>query len=176
MIISVIIHIGDIMELLDIYDNHGNITGKKIIRGDKTAKLNKNEHIAIAVIFIENDNGEYLIQKTSKAKGDCFSSTGGHVDSGETPLESIKRKVKEEIGINIDNDTIEEYGYLSYDMPLRFIFYTKKNINLKDIKIQEEEVEYVKYMNISEIKELINNHKMLESHGIMFNELIKRKK
>ena len=164
------------MELLDIYDDYGNITGRKIVRGDKTAKLNKNEHIAIAVIFIENDNGEFLIQKTSKAKGDCFSSTGGHVDSGETPLESIKREVKEEIGINIDNDNIEEYGYLLYDMPLRYLFYVKKNIDLKDIKIQETEVEYAKYMSISKIKGLIDNHKMLESHGIMFNELVNKKK
>lgn len=164
------------MELLDIYDNNGNVTGRKIVRGDKTAKLNKNEHIAIAVIFIENDNGEFLIQKTTKEKGDCFSSTGGHVDSGETPLETIKRETKEEIGINIDNDTIEAYGFLLYDMPLRFIFYVKKSVDLKEIKVQKKEVEYVKYMNIQEIKKLINTHQMLESHGIMFNELLKKKK
>ncbi len=168
--------IGDNMELLDIYDNNGFVTGKKIVRGDKTTKLNKNEHIAIAVIFIENDNGEFLIQRTTKEKGNCFSSTGGHVDSGETPLEAIKREVKEEIGINIDNDTIEEYGFLSYDMPLRFIFYIKKNIDLKDVKVQKEEVKYVKYMTVQEIKELISKHQMLESHGIMFNELMNKRK
>jgi 8-oxo-dGTP pyrophosphatase MutT (NUDIX family) len=74
------------MELLDVYDNNGKLTGRKIERGDKKAILNENEHIAVAVIFIENDNGEFLIQKTSKEKGGEFSSTGGHVDSGETPL------------------------------------------------------------------------------------------
>ena len=78
------------------------------------------------VIFIENDNGEFLIQKTSKEKGGEFSSTGGHVSSGETPLIAIKREVKEEIGINVDDDQIEEYGFLSYDKPLRYIFYLKK--------------------------------------------------
>ena len=56
------------MELLDIYDNDGNVTGRTIVRGDKTAKLNENEHIAVAVIFIENDKGEFLIQKTSKGR------------------------------------------------------------------------------------------------------------
>ena len=84
------------MELLDIYDSEGNTTGRKIVRGDKTAILNEDEHIAVSVIFIENDNGEFLIQKTSKEKGNDFSSTGGHVDSGETPLMAIKREVKEE--------------------------------------------------------------------------------
>ena len=159
------------MELLDIYDNNGIKTGKTIERGDKTVKLNENEHIAVAVIFIENDNKEFLIQKTSKEKGGEFSSTGGHVDSGETPLESIKREVKEELGINVDNDNIEEYGFISYDMPLRYIFYLKKNMDINDIKVQKEEVDYVKYMTKEEIQRLIETGEMLKSHGIMFNEL-----
>lgn len=47
------------MELLDIYDDNGNKTGRIIERGDKSVKLSKNEHIAISVIFIENDNGVF---------------------------------------------------------------------------------------------------------------------
>ena len=163
------------MELLDIYDDNGNKTGRIIERGDKSVKLSKNEHIAISVIFIENDNGEFLIQKTSKEKGNIYSSTGGHVDSGETPITAIKREVKEELGIDISNDLIEEYGYILYDMPLRYIFYLKKNIDLNDVKLQKEEVDYVKYMTKEEIEKLIDNEEMLESHGIMFKELMKKR-
>ena len=163
------------MELLDLYDNDGKVTGRKIVRGDKTAILNENEHIAVAVIFIENDKGEFLIQKTSKEKGGEFSSTGGHVDSGETPLESIKRETKEELGVSIDNDKVEEYGFLSFDMPLRFMFYVKKNIDINDIKVQKEEVDYVKYMSVDEINNLINSGEMLKSHGIMFKELLHKR-
>ena len=163
------------MELLDIYDSEGNTTGRTIVRGDKNSVLNDNEHIAVSVIFIENDNGEFLMQKTSKEKGGHYSSTGGHVDSGETPLQTIKREVKEELGIDILSDEIEEYGYLLYDMPLRYLFYLKKNIDIDDIKVQKEEVDYVKYMTVDEIERLIENKQILESHGIMFNELLKRK-
>ena len=163
------------MELLDIYDNEGNRTGRTIPRGDKSITLNENEHIAVAVIFIENSLGEYLIQKTSKEKGGYFSSTGGHVNSGETALESIKREVQEELGIDIQNEPIKEYGYLLYDIPLRFLFYLKKDININDIKVQNEEVEYVKYMSVSEIQKLIKEDKLLKSHGIMFEELLQRK-
>ena len=56
-------------EYLDVYDDNGKVTGKVIIRGDKNAKLQKNEHISVAVIFIQNDKNEFLIQKTSKEKG-----------------------------------------------------------------------------------------------------------
>lgn len=162
------------MEYLDVYDNDGNITGRKIIRGDKTAVLNDNEHIALSVIFIENSTGEFLIQKTSKEKGGEFSFTGGHVDSGETPLEAIRREVKEELDVDITG-TIEEYGFLSYDKPLRYLFYLKQDINLKDISVQKEEVDNVKYMSVFKIKELIENDEMLKSHGILFNEILKRK-
>ncbi len=163
------------MELLDIYDNDGNVTGRKIARGDKTAIIGENEHIAVGVIFIENDKGEFLIQKTSKEKGGEFSSTGGHIDSGETPLVSIRREVEEELGINVFNEKIEEYGFICYDMPLRFLFYLKKDIDIKDVKVQKEEVDYVKYMTVEEIEELINNGEMLKSHGILFKELMKRR-
>lgn len=164
------------MELLDVYDNNGNVTGKTIIRGDKTAVLNENEHIALAVIFVENDNGEFLIQKTSQEKGGEFSSTGGHINRGETPLEAIKREFKEELGVNIDDELIENYGFLLYDKPLRYLYYLKKNILMSDIVVQKEEVEYVKYMNVSKIEELIETNQMLKSHGIMFNELMKKRK
>lgn len=162
------------MELLDIFDDFGNRTGKTIVRGDRSVKLNKNEHIAVANIFIENDKGEFLIQKTSKEKGGLFSTTGGHVDSGETPLETIKREVKEELGINIDNEKIEDLGFMLYDMPLRYLFYLKKNINIDELNVQIEEVEYAKYMSVQDINKLIDNNEMLESHGIMFKELLDR--
>ena len=162
------------MELLDVYDSNGQKTGKTIDRKDKATKLNQDEHIAVAVIFIENSNGEFLIQKTSKQKGDCFSSTGGHVDSGETPLQAIKREVKEELGVNIDSDDINDFGFLLYDMPLRFLFHIKKDIKTSEVKLQKEEVEFVEYMSIAKIKELIQTQKMLKSHGILFCELLKK--
>ena len=162
------------MELLDVYDSLGNKTGRVVERGKPNEEFADNEHIAVAIIYIENDNGEFLIQKTSKEKGGEYSSTGGHIDSGETPLSSIRREVEEELGINVDNDKIEEYGFLSFDMPLRFLFYLKKNIEINEIKVQQEEVDYVKYMTVDEIYKLIDDNLMLKSHGIMFKELMNR--
>lgn len=163
------------MELLDIYDDNGKVTGRTIVRGDKKAVLSEHEHIALAVVFIENSNGEYLIQKTSKEKGGEFSSTGGHVTVGETPTSSIRREIEEELGISVEGDKIEEYGFMNYDMPLRYIFYLKKDIDIKDVKVQKEEVDYVEYMSVDEINKLIEEGKMLESHGIMFEEMLIRK-
>ncbi len=161
------------MELLDVYDDLGNVTGRTVVRGDKSVKLNEHEHIAVAIIFIENDKGEFLIQKTSKEKGGYYSSTGGHIDSGETPLNTIKREVLEELGVNIDKDNIVEYGAILHDKTIIFLYYIKKNIDINKVKLQKEEVDYVKYMSKNEISELIKNNEMLKSHGNMFKEIIK---
>ena len=85
---------------------------------------------------------------------------------------AIKREVKEELGVNVDNEQIEEYGFLLYDKPIRYLYYLKKNIPLDKLVIQKEEVEYVEYMSVSKINELIESNQMLKSHGIMFNELM----
>ena len=160
------------MELLDVYDGNGKKTGKVIVRGDKTVSLRENEHIAVGIIFIQNGKGEFLIQKTSKEKGGEYTSTGGHVNSGESPLESIKREVKEELGINVDNENIVELGYLLYDRPIRFMFYLQKDIQIQTLKLQQEEVERVEFMSVDKIKELIKEKEMLESHAKMFNKIL----
>lgn len=162
------------MELLDIYDDEGNKTGRVIERGNKKEILTEQEHIAVAVIFIENSNHEFLIQKTSKEKGGEFSSTGGHITHNETPMSTIIREVEEELGITLKKEEIKDLGFIKYDMPLRYLFYVQKDIHLEDIKLQQEEVEYVEYKRVDEIEELINNNQMLKSHAILFHELLER--
>jgi len=52
---------------------------------------------------------------------------------------------------------------------------TNKTIDINETHIQKQEVEYMKYMSVEEIKELKETGQMLKSHGIMFNELMKKK-
>jgi len=160
-------------EILDVYDNNGNITGKTVIRGEYD-ELSDNEHIPVVTIFIENENGEFLVQKTSKEKGGYFSFTGGHVDTLEKPFDAVKREVKEELGISIDNENIEDLGFIIFNRPIRFLYYLRKNININELTLQKEEVEYVKFMKIGEIDKLIETKDLLKSHGILFNKIIKK--
>lgn len=163
------------MELLNVYDNEGKLTERVVPRGDKSVVLSDNEHIGVVVVFIENSNGEFLIQKTSLEKGSEYSSTGGHVDAGETHLTSILREIKEELGIEVNSEELEYLGFLLYDKPIRFMYYLKKDIDIKDIVVQEEEVDFVKYMSIDEIKDIIDKGEMTKSHGIIFNKILELK-
>lgn len=163
------------MELLDVYDNNGEKTGKVVERGTLDSSFNEGEHIAVAIIYIENNNGEFLIQKTSKEKGGLYSSTGGHINHGEEPIDTIKREVKEELGIDISYDNIIDLGHVLFDFPVRFVFYLKKDINLKDIVLQESEVESVSFMSIEKIKELIDKGLMHKAHAKVLERVLEYK-
>ena len=164
------------MELLDVYNNNGERTGRIVERGAKDTLFAEGEHIAVAIIYIENDNNEFLIQKTSKQKGGNYSSTGGHVNHNEEPIDTIKREVKEELGIDISKDNIVDLGYLLFDFPIRFVFYLRKNIDIKDIILQKEEVESVSYMSEAQLKGLIKKGLMHEAHAKVLEYVLEYKK
>jgi isopentenyldiphosphate isomerase len=62
----------------------------------KEAHQNGTPH-RIAVVYLENDKGEILVQV--RMSGNLDHSSAGHVDPGETYLEAAKRELKEELGI-----------------------------------------------------------------------------
>ncbi len=140
------------MELLDVYNEKGERTGKVVDRSVDDASFVNGERIAVAIIYIENDKHEFLIQKTSKQKGNIYSATAGHVLHNEKPIETIIREVKEELGIDISNEDIVDLGCLVVDFPVRFMFYLKKNIDLNELFLQKDEVQEVMYMSEKKIR------------------------
>lgn len=147
------------MEYLNLYDKEGNLLKEKGIRGEKTDKL-----VGIVIIFIENSNGEFLIQKTSSSRNSIFATTGGHVSYGSTFLESVINEVKEELGLDISNEKIIEVNTYIRDYYVQKVYYLKKDIDIKDITIQEDEVEYVKWLDKKTINGLIESKKFREGN------------
>lgn len=147
------------MEYLNLYDKSGNLVNKIGIRGKKTDYLK-----GIVLVFIQNSKGEFLIQKTSISRNNDFSTTGGHVCYGSTFEETVIKEVKEELGIDISKDNFSEvYTYIE-DCYFQKVYYLKKDIEIEDIKIQKDEVEYVKWMNIETINFLIKNNQFREGN------------
>ena len=140
------------MEYLNLYDNDGNLLKQKGIRGQDSEFLK-----GIVIIFIENSKGEFLIQKTSMSRGNVFATTGGHVEYGSTFEETVVKEVKEELGVDIANDSIVEVKTYIGKKTIQKVYYLKKNIDIEDIIIQEEEVEYVKWLDKETINQLIEN-------------------
>lgn len=160
------------MEILDLYDNQGRKTTEKIERGNT---IPEDKNIMLSVIFIKNNKGEYLIQKTSKQKGNRYSSTGGHVVNGESGFEAIKRELDEELGINVEDNKIKYLSTFKYPKKNCLFNVYILNIELEEIeniKLQEEEVEEIKFISVNEIINIINEGNFLESHAYIFEKYI----
>jgi len=165
------------MELLDVYDSQGNKTGRVVERGNKNEIFNNDEHIAVAIIYIENDKGEFLIQKTSKEKGEHYSSTGGHISYGEDAYSTIVREVKEELGIDISKNDIEYISTIERKKKYVDIYYVELSSNIIDkVVMQKDEVDDVKWISKREIEALHDKKKFKETHYNYYLELLKYKK
>ena len=143
------------MEILDLYDDFGQKLKETINRGEKTEE---GKNIMLSVAFIKNSEGEFLIQKTSKEKRNRYSSTGGHVMHGETGLETIKRELEEELGISATEQDLKYIATFKYPKKncIFNVYLLNIDIDLSKIKLQDEEVESVKYLSVEEINNIIN--------------------
>lgn len=159
------------MEYLDIYDENRIFTGKKVLRS-KDMKLADNEFINIVIVFIENSEGKFLIQKTSKEKGSVFATTGGLVKSGSSPDRTIVEEIKEELGIDVNIDELKLIKTYIRGHSFQDTYYLKKDIDINDFILQESEVEYVLWLSKEEIKELIENKQFREGNIKPFEYLI----
>ena len=157
------------MEYLDLYDENKKLTGEKILRGIKPKQGN---YINIVIVFIENSKGKYLIQKTSKEKGMIWATTGGHVKSGQTCDEAIIEEIKEELGIDVTINELKHIQLNKFDVVFQDVYYLKKDIDIKKIILQKEEVECVKWLSKSQIKKLINKNKFRKSNIKAFDYII----
>ena len=132
----------------------------------------------LAVAFIKNKEKLYLIQKTSKEKGGKYSSTEGHVVHGELPIDTIKRELQEELGINTCDDDLKLI--VTFKHPSKNCIFNVYLINLdiplNKIILQSEEVEKVEYLTTTEIEKIIDNSNFFESHVYIFNNYIKEQK
>ena len=58
------------IEKRDLYDINRVLTGKTIFKGDS---IPDNNYIVVVLVFIQNSDGKFLIQKRSKIKSSHFS-------------------------------------------------------------------------------------------------------
>lgn len=120
------------------------------------------------VIFIQNETGEFLIQKRVKKKNGKWATTGGHPVSGESSKQGIITEIKEELGINVKSENIQLFKTIKTEDDFVDLYYLKENVNIENVVVQQEEVEKAKWASIEEIKDMIQNDEFSESHTEFF--------
>lgn len=173
-------------ELIDVLDENGVKTGEVLTRNEVHKRGLWHRAIAVAII---NEQNQILVQQRSfkkeKNAGKWDISVAGHISSGQDALSAASREINEEVSVNLGfNVDIKEFRYMfSYrkqeilkeDYIERqfydFFVLRKDGLRAENIKIQESEVEQIKFVSVSELNEMIENKGMVERTPI-YKELM----
>lgn len=160
-------------ELIDVLDENGNKTGE-ILTKEQIHKKGLCHRIVVTAII--DAQGKILMQQRSKNKaqnpGKWDVTSAGHVSSGQTSTEAAIRETLEEVGIKIKEEELKyvltyrnkeniEQNYVDNQIYDCYIIKRDK-IDLKNIKMQESEVEQVKLCNLQEFNQIIKNDNIME--------------
>ena len=122
-------------------------------------------------ILINNED-KYLLEQTTVRNNYKWAIPGGHVLSGETPEEALKRELNEELGIsdlNYKKIDIIKFPYNSY---IFNVFYSETTIDTDLLVLQPDEVIQVKWYSKEEIIELIENDKISRGYAYILKNYI----
>lgn len=144
------------MELVDVLNKRKELTG---IICDKKEVPENCYRLSIHV-WIINENNQLLIQQRSsnlKRFPNLWTNTGGAAQAGEKSIDTVVRELKEELDIdtNIDNlDFIASYKRKSDYVD---VWVLRQNFDVKELKLQPEEVQDVKWCSLNEWKKMIDD-------------------
>ncbi|MCI8965111.1 MAG: NUDIX domain-containing protein [Clostridia bacterium] len=173
-------------ELIDVLDEDGIKTGEILSRSEIHKRGLWHKVIVIAIV---NENNQVLMQQRSynkeKNAGMWDISVAGHISTGQDSLSAAKREINEEVSVNLGYTVdIKDFRFMfSYrtqekinenymDRQYHDFFILRKNgLKEEDIKIQESEVEKVKFVNVSELNNMIENKEVVERDAL-YKELM----
>ena len=127
-------------EIWDLYDGHGEKTGRTMIRGEAIPA--GFYHIGVH-IWPMNDKGELLIQRRSmnvQWKPGIWAVTGGSAVSGEEPLTAARRELGEELGYSASEEEMRFVARLRRSNSYCYVYAVKINQPESGFSLQQEEV------------------------------------
>lgn len=155
-------------EILDIVNKNGKSTGTTALKSEAHAKGLYHNTIHL---WLYTTKGEILLQQRSHKKI-IFPllwdvSAAGHIDAGESFVEAALRETEEELGLKLESKNLTKIGTFlhetSYadgkiqDNEFHQVFIAELNVPLKELILQESEVEAVKLVSFDEFETLLKN-------------------
>ena len=158
------------MEMIDVLDSQGKITGEAKSR--ESIHTDGDWHRTIHVWFI-TPHGQLLIQRRSKTKINCPNmwdiSVGGHVPAGEDSMRAALREVEEEMGLKLAKADLKLIGYATQQGVLNDgtyinneyndVYLVEKMIDPAKLKIQTSEVAEVRLIPWEEFRDWVEQEK-----------------
>ena len=149
----------------DLYDIHRVKTGETIERGKPIPP--GRYHLVIHVCVFGSD-GRMLIQQRQPFKEGWSNmwdvTVGGSAVAGDTSQTAAEREVMEEIGLPISLDGERPRLTVNFDVGFDDIWCVKRDVDISALKLQEEEVQAVKWATKEEILAMIDSGEFIPYH------------
>ena len=151
------------MELWDIYDKNRNLTGRKMQRG---SEFGDDDFHLVVHVCIFNSKNEMLIQQRQPWKNGWPNmwdlTVGGSALANETSVEAAERETLEEIGYKIDLSNERPFFTINFENGFDDYYIIEKDIDIKYLKLQYEEVQSVRWATKDEILQLVADGKFID--------------
>lgn len=156
-------------ELFDICNEEGQPTGGMVERSHAHAEGICHRTAHVWVVRMVDGKYQVLLQKRAEDKESfpgCFdTSSAGHIQAGDEPLESAMRELQEELGIHASPEQLNYAGkfHIHYEMEFHgcpfkdnetsFVFCYQEPVDMEKLTLQKEEVETVEWFDLEEVHE-----------------------
>ena len=150
------------MELVDLLNNRKELTGETCERN----AVPEGKYRLSIHIWIVNDKNEILIQQRSASRKmfpNMWTNTGGACIAGETSIETVFRELKEELNVIPNIDNLELIASYKRKKDYVDVWLLRQNINIKDLKFNDNEVQAAKWATIEEWKKLLIEEQAVKS-------------
>ena len=157
------------MELVDIYnDKHEKLNYTK---GRK--ELSDGEFRLSCFVWIINDKDELLIQQrlaTAKKCPNMWETTSGGAIAGDDAITGTLRELEEELGIKADKKDLKFIGSYARVNDYVEVFLLKSNVNVDELKLQDDEVQAAKWVPIPTFESIIASGQASDTGYFIFKE------
>lgn len=150
-------------ELIDIRDEHGNLTGETMARPEvhRAEKWH-----GVVLVWIYNKQGQILLQRRA-AHLNAFPekwdvTVSGHLTAGDQPQQAAVRELSEELGLYIQPEELEEAGLIADSFPLiygkihrecDYVYYLyREDIKASELRLQAAEVLEVRWLSPDDLE------------------------
>lgn len=145
------------MEIFDLYTVDREKTGET--RACVAVHPKGFYHMVVHICIFGSD-GKMLIQQRQKTKSGWPNlwdvSSAGAVVSGETSRDGAHRELLEELGVDISFDEMRPSMTVNFDNGFDDIYLINKDVELKDLKLQTEEVKDARFASMDEILDMLD--------------------
>ncbi len=176
-------------EMVDVLDpDTGKLTGE-VISKSEAHKIGK-WHASIHILIVNKDKTKTLLQKRCELKklypNMWDIAVGGHISAGETSFTSAEREIEEKLGLDPSNLNMNKMGMIKEQLTDNgvisneyvTIYLVCQDIDITEIKLQQEEVSEARWFSKKELNELIKQQKIIphvKEYEIL-NEILDQKK